>query len=175
MDSLEPDIVRIPRLRSARLLFRAFRPGDLDAVAAHFADPESTKFIPPMGRKDAWRVFGSCAGGWVINGAGWWAIETLDTHELVGMVGAFFRDGFADLELGWSVIRAFGGRGFATEAAQRMIQYVVEERTESRVIAVIDRGNDASVQVAVRSGLVFEAETQLYGNPIDRYARALTR
>ena len=175
MERLEPDIVRIPRLRSERLLFRAFRPDDFDAIAAHFAAPESTKFIPPRNRVDAWRIFNSCAGGWVVHGAGWWGLELRETQELVGLIGAFYRDGFTDLELGWGVFHAHGGRGYATEAAARVVQYVVEERTDPRVIAIVDKNNIASVQVAVRAGLVYDQEIPFLDGVIDRYVRVLTR
>jgi RimJ/RimL family protein N-acetyltransferase len=72
----------IPRLRTSRLLFREYRAADLDLFAAHFADPESTRYIGSSSRREAWRLFGSCMGAWVINGVGWWAVELLDAHEV---------------------------------------------------------------------------------------------
>jgi RimJ/RimL family protein N-acetyltransferase len=146
---------------------------DFDGFAAHVADSEATRFITALDRKDAWRVFGCATGMWLLQGAGWWAVEARDTGEVVGNVGAFFREGWPELELGWNTYRAFWGRGLATEAAGEAIRYAREVRKEKRVTALIDAKNAASLRVAASLGLTHEADTELWGKPVGRHVRCV--
>ena len=161
--------VTVPRLHTERFVLREYRPEDFEAFAAHLADPESMSHLNLSDRKTAWRVFGSHAGLWVLGGAGWWAIEKRDTGELVGNVGAFYRDPSPTLEIGWNTYKAFWGQGVAGEAAQAMLRHVFEVRHEPRVRALIDAGNLASIRVAERLGLRYGGDTELNGRMTGAY------
>ncbi|KAF1003408.1 MAG: hypothetical protein GAK28_04693 [Luteibacter sp.] len=161
--------VTVPRLQTERFVLREYRPDDFEAFAAHLADPESMQHLNLSDRKTAWRVFGSHAGLWVLGGAGWWAIEKRDTGELVGNVGAFYRDGDPTLEIGWNTYKAFWGQGIAGEAARAVLDYVFDVRRESRVHALIDDGNRASIRVAENLGLSYGGETAFNGKTTGTY------
>lgn len=164
-------MVSIPRLHTTRLILREYRMQDFEAFAAQLSDPEATKFIDRADRRTAWRVFAGQMGLWLLQGAGWWAVEVRDTGEHVGIVGAFFREGSPDMEIGWSTYRAFWGKGFASEAAAEAVRYALEVRGEPRVTALIESNNAASLRVAARLGMRHDADTELFGKPIGRYAR----
>ncbi len=164
-------VVSIPRLHTTRLILREYRMQDFEAFAAQLSDPEATKFIDRADRRTAWRVFAGQMGLWLLQGAGWWAVEVRDTGEHVGIVGAFFREGSPDMEIGWSTYRAFWGKGFASEAAAEAVRYALEVRGEPRVTALIESNNAASLRVAARLGMRHDADTELFGKPIGRYAR----
>jgi RimJ/RimL family protein N-acetyltransferase len=160
-----PAIV-VPRLQTRRLLLREYRVGDFEAFAAHLADPESMTFLDLEDRRTAWRIFACHAGLWLLDGAGWWSAELRDTGHVVGHVGAFFREGWPGMEIGWNTYRAFWGRGFASEAAAEVVRHAFEVRKEPQIRALIDPGNGPSLGVAQRLGMHQEAETQLFGKPI---------
>jgi RimJ/RimL family protein N-acetyltransferase len=164
--------VSIPHLKTARLTLREFRMGDFDAFAAHLQNPVASAFISQADRKDAWRIFGCATGMWLLQGAGWWSVEVRETGQLVGTVGAFFREGWPEMEIGWNTYQAFWRRGFASEAAGEVLRYALEVRKERRVTALIDPGNTASLRVAAHLGMKHESDTELWGNPIGRYWRA---
>jgi RimJ/RimL family protein N-acetyltransferase len=170
MDRSPP--VSVPRLKTPRLTLREYRMEDFETFAENLQDPAATKFIGGSDRRTAWRIFGCQVGLWTLQGAGWWAIELNETGKPVGTVGAFFREGWPEIELGWTVYRSHWGRGIATEAAAEAVRHSFEVRGEKRVTALIDAGNAASLKVAERLGLVREAEVELYGTPVGRYARA---
>ncbi|UPG96613.1 GNAT family N-acetyltransferase [Luteibacter aegosomatissinici] len=163
--------VSVPRLQTERFLLREYRPEDFEAFAAHLSDPESMTHLNVSDRKLAWRVFGSHAGLWLLGGAGWWAIERKDTGELVGNVGAFFRDGMPGMELGWNTYRTFWGQGVAPEAAAAVLAYAFDVRREPRVHALINADNRASIRVAERLGLRYHADTELNGKMTGKYTR----
>jgi RimJ/RimL family protein N-acetyltransferase len=161
----------VPHLQTERLLLREFRREDFDAFADHFADPVSAAHLIPTDRQTAWRIFCSCAGLWLIHGAGWWAVEERRTGQLVGNVGAFFREESPVMELGWNTYRAFWGQGFANEAAAAALHYALEVRGEPKVRALISATNESSLRVARRLGLTHEADTEIYGKAVGSYTR----
>jgi RimJ/RimL family protein N-acetyltransferase len=164
-----PPVV-VPRLRSARLHLRELRAPDFEMFAVHHADPESTAYTGGvLERRLAWRSFCSCAGGWMIHGAGWWALEDLGSGRIVGAVGAFYRATAPDLEAGWLLFREFWGQGYAVEAVGRVIEHAFDVRGVPRVTATIDHGNARSQRVATRLGFEPVEDTELFGKPVGRW------
>jgi RimJ/RimL family protein N-acetyltransferase len=163
--------ISVPHLQTDRLLLRAYRREDFDAFAANAADPVSSAHIGSADRHAAWRVFCSHTGLWLLHGAGWWAVEDRHTGQLIGNVGAFFREESTVMELGWNTFRAFWGQGYANEAAAATLQYAFEIRGEPKVRALIAPANASSLRVAGRLGLTYEAETEVYGKAIGCYTR----
>ncbi|QWT21539.1 GNAT family N-acetyltransferase [Bacillus sp. NP157] len=159
----------VPRLETARFHLREYRPGDFEAFAAHLADPESMTHLNLSDRKTAWRVFGSHAGLWLLGGAGWWAIEDKATGQVLGNVGAFFRDGFETLEMGWNTYRTAWGKGVAREAGAAALAYALDVRREAKVQALISDANEASKRVAARLGFRYEGEVLLNGKTTGCY------
>lgn len=161
----------VPYLYTERLMLREYRREDFDAFAAHVADPVSAAHLGLADRHAAWRIFCSQAGLWLLHGAGWWAVEEKKTGRLVGNVGAFFREESTVMELGWNTYRAFGGQGFASEAAAAAVNHALEIRREPKVRALIASANESSLRVAGRLGLAYEAEIEMYGKAVGVYTR----
>jgi RimJ/RimL family protein N-acetyltransferase len=164
-------ITSVPYLHTERLTLREYRREDFDLFAAHVADPVSAAHLVPADRHAAWRIFCSQAGLWLIHGAGWWAVEEKETGQLVGNVGAFFREESTVMELGWNTYRACWGRGFANEAAAAVLKHALEIRREPKVRALIASANVSSLRVAMRLGLTHEADTEIYGKSVGIYTR----
>ncbi|WP_176654245.1 GNAT family N-acetyltransferase [Duganella hordei] len=166
-----PFTISVPRLETERLTLREYRREDFDLFADHLMNSESSVHLGQADRQTAWRIFSSHAGLWVIHGAGWWAVEDKQTGQLIGNVGAFFREQSTVMEIGWNTYRAFWGKGIASEAAAAVLNYAFEVRREPKVRALIASGNDSSRRVADRLGMAYEMEVELYGNSIDSYIR----
>jgi RimJ/RimL family protein N-acetyltransferase len=165
-------LTSIPILHTKRLLLREYRRADFDVFAAHLADPVISAHLGHADRQAAWRIFCSQAGLWLIDGAGWWAVEERETGRLVGNVGAFFREDAAVMELGWNTYRDFWGRGFANEAAAAALNHALEVRREAKVRALIASDNASSLSVARRLGLTLEAHTEIHGKAVGIHTRA---
>lgn len=171
-----PFAISVPHLQTERLMLREYRREDFDKFADHFADhfanPVGSAPFAPADRHTAWRIFCSHAGLWLIHGAGWWAVEERQTGQLVGNVGAFFREDSMVMELGWNTYSAYWGQGFANEAAAAALRYAFEIRREPTVRALIASSNAPSLRVAQRLDLTYEAETEMDGKAIGIYTRA---
>ena len=161
----------VPYLHTERLLLREYRRNDFDAFAAHLADPVSSAHLVQADRHAAWRVFCSQAGLWLLHGVGWWAVEEKETGQLVGNVGAFFREDCPVIELGWNTFRASWGQGFAHVSAAAVLYHALDIRREPKVRALIASANESSLRVAKRLGLAYEAETEIYGKAVGMYSR----
>ena len=131
-----------------------FRDSDTDAYAEMVADPEVMRFLGgnPVSRMEAWRNMAMIVGHWQLRGYGMWAAEERTSGELVGRIGCWRPEGWPGVEVGWTLRRAFWGRGFATEAARASLDYAFEKLSQTRVISLIAPENFASIRVAERLG-----------------------
>ena len=161
--------VSVPRLTTPRLLLREYRASDFDAFAANLADPAATQFVKGApDRRTAWRMFSAGAGLWMLHGAGWWAVELRETGELIGQVGAFFRETSPDLEVGWTLHPKFWRRGLGTEAAK--VAHGFERRDARRIVAHISTANLASIKVSRNLGMHYEKDVPLFDETVGLYA-----
>lgn len=154
----------IPKIRTERLILRAFQEDDLDPFAAMVADPEiiskATYHGKVMNRTQAWNWLCMMLGHWQMRGFGIWGVEEIESGQLIGRVGLQFLDWFDDVELVWMLRSASWGNGYATEAARAAIEYGFEEKALSRIAAVINIENQPSRRLAERLGMICEKEIE---------------
>jgi RimJ/RimL family protein N-acetyltransferase len=115
---------------------------------------------------DTWRHLAMILGHWHLRGFGMWGVEELATGKLVGRVGFHEPDGWPAFELGWTIGRAWWGKGYATEAAKRCLEYAFKEMQREHVISLIDPENVNSIRVAERLGETLEGETEVGGHRV---------
>jgi RimJ/RimL family protein N-acetyltransferase len=146
-----------------RLLLRTFHIGDVDAMAAIFADPQGHPFGPgPKTRKwtEQW-VLGCLDHYYQQWGFGPWAVVGRAQRELIGFCGLSLHedfDGRREVELGYRLARAWWGKGLATEAAAAVRDVAFDELGLERIVSRIDPRNTASCRVAEKIGMRLERE-----------------
>lgn len=148
-------MIEIPTLETERLRLTALADRHFEAYASMLADASSTRFVgdgEPLDRMNAWRSMAMLLGHWSLRGYGMWAIELKDTGEFVGRVGLHNPEGWPDLELGWMLMPAQRGKGYATEAGRAALAHAFSALHASRVISLIRLENSASERVARRLG-----------------------
>ena len=154
-----------PTLRTERLVLRPFADADLDDYLALMNAPEvqrSLRMPAPLSRTDAWRSMAMWLGQWELRGSGHWALE-VPGGPVIGRAG-LHRPEIADwpgLEVGWTLHPEWWGRGYATEAGRRALEYAFEDRGAEEVVSVILPGNHASQRVAARLGLTWSEDRVL--------------
>lgn len=155
-------------LETDRLRLRLFRETDLDAYAEMCADPEVMRYLGsgPMNRAEAWRNMAMVMGHWSLRGFGLWAVEEKEGGELAGRVGCWRPEGWPGLEIGWTLRRAFWGRGYATEAARASLDFAFNQLGQSHAISMIHGENAASIRVAERLGMRLEGGANLMGHAV---------
>jgi RimJ/RimL family protein N-acetyltransferase len=93
-------------------------------------------------------------------------VEEKGTGKLVGRVGCLYPIGWPAFEVGWTLARDSWGRGYATEAAQRVLAYAFTELDRDHLISLIAPENVASIRVAERLGEKVEGQTELLGKEV---------
>lgn len=170
----------VPQITTERLLLREARRDDFDAFASIVMDPERPTPPGPVDRRTAWRIFAAGQGHWVVDGIGFWSMEERASGAFVGSIGAFLREpppgptetDAGDLELGWSLVARFRGKGLATEAARAIVDHVLEAKKPPRVVAYIDHDNPSSIRVAEKIGMRYQREVAFYETRLRRYVLA---
>jgi RimJ/RimL family protein N-acetyltransferase len=123
---------------------------------------------PPISTVDEARAMVDDAiRDWRAEGLGPFVLETATDAQVVGQAGLMIFDArdwtastwadagaHAQPELGWALIRAHWGRGYATEAAAAIRDWAYESRAVDRLVSLISPDNVRSRRVAERLGAV---------------------
>ncbi|MBX2806220.1 MAG: GNAT family N-acetyltransferase [Hyphomicrobiales bacterium] len=158
--------MNVTELETERLKLRGWRESDLGPLAAFYADEESARFLGGVRERDiVWRALAAYVGHWGLRGYGFWALEEKTTGDFAGWCGLWFPEGWPEPEIGWGLMPAARGKGYATEAARRARQFAYGELGWTTAISFIDAKNNASRAVAERLGARPDGEMELFGNP----------
>jgi RimJ/RimL family protein N-acetyltransferase len=142
-----------PTLETERLRLRPPGAEDFDAWAVMIADPEPMRFLGgAQPRPQAWRNICMFAGAWVVRGFSQFSIIEKSTGRWIGRAGPWRPDGWPGNEIGWAFDRSAWGKGYATEAAARCVDWAFETLGWDEVVHPIDPANAASIAVARRIG-----------------------
>ncbi len=158
-------MTQVPVLETERLIMREISSSDIDAFAAFFAADESRFLGGPVDREKAWRKLSLFAGQWSLNGFGEWALEVRESGEFAGLCGPWYPEGWPEQEIAWALMLGHYGKGYATEAANRALQFAYQNLGWTTAISLIDRANTASIRLAQRLGAKFERECPVHGSP----------
>jgi RimJ/RimL family protein N-acetyltransferase len=161
---------RLPIFRTARLTIRARDWDDLEACIAMDRDPEVTRFLPgPWSDPAAHRAFVEERIRHVYPaGMGYWSI--IAPEGFVGWILLAPWDLHGpQIEIGWRLVRAAWGRGYATEAARPVLEHALNTLKLTEVIADIDPANKASINVALKLGFRPTGSVRYYGHTFARY------
>jgi RimJ/RimL family protein N-acetyltransferase len=161
-------------LVTARLKLRPPIQADLDGWAAFDADPVATRFFGgPKSRETSWDGMALSAGMWALRGCGLFSVIEAETGQWIGRVGPWVPEAPSRAEVGWAILPAFWGRGYASEAAAAAVGWTFSHLDWSEALHRIDTGNQASIAVAERIGSCWlRTEINADGQPIEIYGQA---
>jgi RimJ/RimL family protein N-acetyltransferase len=173
-------------LRTERLLLRRFREADLPALLAYRNDAGLARFQSwgvPFGEDEA-RAFIAEMQAAPLR-ATWSGLQiAVALAERDELVGDLYLGAGGDLRqavLGYTLARAYHGRGYATEAARGLLAFVFGDLALHRVTATVDTRNTASVALLERLGMRREGQflqayyDEAYAEWTDEYQYALLR
>ena len=90
---------------------------------------------------------------------------------LIGHCGLLVQtvDDILELEIGYSLLPAFWGRGYAHEAAKKCQDFAFNNKLAESLISIISKTNIPSQSVATRNGMTIEKSTNYNGNEVFIY------
>ncbi len=149
-------------LETERMWLRQFTRDDIDALVALDSDPEVMRYLnggvstprAVVENEVLPRFLDSYAHG---DGYGVFAAIEKATGEFLGWFGFQPREGAeaGEIELGYRLLRAAWGKGYATEGARALIRRGFTELGMQRVMATTYQDNLPSRRVMERAGLRF--------------------
>lgn len=154
-------------LATSRLHIRPLHILDHQPLMGVFGDPEVMRFGDGA-QDEAW------AYAWLTaaiaheqrHGFSPYAVVDHGRTAVIGYCGLFFFpdvNGKPEVELGYRLIRSAWGRGYATEAATAVRDYAFGALRLTRLIALIDPQNTASIRVAEKLGMRHEQDVRFPG------------
>jgi [ribosomal protein S5]-alanine N-acetyltransferase len=90
------------------------------------------------------------------HGFGLYRVELGDSGEPIGICGLLRRPQLDDVDLGFALLPRFWGRGYAIEAARRVLRHAWEDVALLRVVAITTPDNRGSIRVLESLGMTFE-------------------
>ncbi|KEI70549.1 GNAT family N-acetyltransferase [Endozoicomonas elysicola] len=163
----------IPTLETDRLILRGFNEQDVEPYAQMCADPEVMKYIgtgQTLSSEESWRGLAMLIGHWELRRFGMWAVEEKLSGQFVGRVGLYNPEGWPGIEVGWALAREYWGKGYATEAAHRSVQWGFENTGADALISLIIPENTASINVSERIGQRFSKAITIKGVNANLYS-----
>lgn len=162
----------VPKLEfdSERLSYRPLSEEDVDLAIELWTDPEVTKYVGGPYPEESLineqsiytrRCCNGCIGIWVLTNKR--SGERIGTAILLPMpveiddtdwdlvVGDDIPEG--EIEVGYIFKKSAWGKGYATEACKRLIQFAFEDSPLTEIVASTDHDNLASQNVLLKSGM----------------------
>jgi ribosomal-protein-alanine N-acetyltransferase len=97
---------------------------------------------------------------------GLWFIETKNEQEIIGFVGLWYFFNESQPQLAYALLPKATKKGYATEAATKILDYCFNELGYQYLVASSDKPNLESHRVAQRLGMRKVEERIINGNPI---------
>ena len=154
-------------LETARLVLRHFTADDVDNIVGLDSDPEVMRYITGGRPTPRAEIVDVVLPFWLAyyeqdNGHGFWAAVDKATGQYLGWFHfrprpdgppAGYTAGDAGVELGYRLLRAAWGRGYATEGSRALIDKGFTELGVERVYAETMAVNTGSRRVMEKAGL----------------------
>ena len=150
-------------LETNRLILRHLVPDDLDCLFALYSDPDIRRYFP-----DGTLTYEETKEEleWFLNGhpkhpeLGLWATIHKESGQFIGRCGLlpWTIEGRNEVEVAYMIAKEYWGQGLGSEAAAAILQYGFGQLGLSRLICMIDPGNNSSRRVAEKIGMTLEKE-----------------
>ncbi|MBL8122693.1 MAG: GNAT family N-acetyltransferase [Pyrinomonadaceae bacterium] len=152
-------------IETERLKFRRLTFDDLPLLIEQRSDPEVNKYLGGTRLQNPEAIekrlkfyiscyekfgFGNCVMIWKEDG------------RVIGTAGLQPLEDSGEIEVGYSMIKEFWGRGIGTEAARGWLEYGFNVAGLERIVAVAMVGNAASRRIMEKLGMRFEKDEMHY-------------
>ena len=159
-DTLYKLFSHIPTLETERLVLRGLRVSDAEDMYDYARRPSVTQYLPwnPHADVAETREYLVYVGQRYRTGDFYdWAVVDKASGRMIGKCGFTSFDCPNDAaEIGYVLSPAFQGRGLATEAVRRVLDFGFTELGLHRIEAHFMEGNTASLRLMERLGMRFE-------------------
>lgn len=159
------DRIDIPTLETERLLLLPPDESHLpDWADGFFADPDVARYIskrPLTPLQRAERALRVARATWAARGIGGWVMADKNSGSFLGAINIEPWDDTEELEIGYGLVPAAWGMGYATEAVRAAVGYAFAVAGVPRLSARVVAANTASSNVLLKLGFAVIDERPL--------------
>lgn len=166
-------------LETKRLTLRRIEEGDAAFMLGLLNEPSFLQYIGDRGvrTEDDARAYirNGPLASYTKFGFGLWLVLRKEDDAPIGICGLLKRDTLPDVDVGFALRPGYWSRGYAFEAAAGVLRHAVAAFGLSRVAAIVQADNQASIHLLTKLGFQFERDIEWPGTAaeIHLYARAL--
>lgn len=157
-------------LETERLIIRPLEYKDLEDLFEINSDKEVVKYVYSLSRKETdfpkeknLEYIQQVIEEWKKEKPLFYefSIELKEINKMIGHVCIYYSENINEVELGWVFNRRFHKKGYATEAANKIIEFAIKQLNVNRFIARCDERNLASSTLIKKLGFILK-ESGLY-------------
>lgn len=158
-------------LETDRLFLRPLVASDADAIYALRSDAEIMRYIrEPQNRRETEKWIRLVSSRWEKDRLGFCGVVEKKSGALTGWCGVWRLSETDEVEIGYAIAKQFWRRGFATEAAEVLLQYAFAHIKPDVITAVAAPENAASRRVMEKIGMKYVRLDEFYERQLVQYA-----
>ncbi len=159
-------------LETDRLFLRKLEDYDIDEIFKMRSDPDIMRYIrkPQTERDESFAWIEMISAKWETENIGFCGVIEKKSKRFVGWCGLWQLAETKEIEVGYAINKEFWGKGYATEAANRVLQYGFQQLHLDRIVAVAFPENEASQNVMKKLGMEYVGLGKFYDNELVQYA-----
>jgi [ribosomal protein S5]-alanine N-acetyltransferase len=134
---------KIMRLETKRLILRNFKESDLNDFFDFMSSESTAKYevFEPYSRDECQQKIKKFIGN-----DNYLAIELIDERKVIGLFN-FSEESYNSYEIGFDINEKYTRQGYATEAGEKVLEYIFFKLTARRITAGVTEGNIASCKL----------------------------
>lgn len=143
-------------IETERLILRETNINDFDDLFAILSDPETMKHYPaPYDKAKVERWINWCLKSYQKYGFGLWAVTLKNSGKYIGDCGLSMQmiEGEQLPEIGYHLNKGYWNRGYATEAARAVKDYIFKNYSFDALYTYTSKTNVPSIKVALKNGM----------------------
>ena len=145
-------------VRTARMLLRQWRDEDAEPLAAIYAQSAYRGHMPALDLEQTRQQIERFRSRWRDDGLGHWAAADVESGRLIGRIGLLRHHDWpleqSPVEVGWTLDRAWWGRGLATEGGEASVALWRDVLVDdARLLSITTPANSRSRAVMHRLGM----------------------
>lgn len=166
-------ITRKPLFETERLVLREFDLEDAPFILELLNSPGWLANIGDRGVKTLDEARNYLTDGPMASfeqhGFGLAMVALRDSGEGIGMCGLIKRESLPHVDIGYALLPAFMGQGYAFEIASATVDYARVQHGLRRLVAITDPKNAASIKLLEKLGMQWVQEVQMRPDDIMLY------
>lgn len=148
----------IESLETERLILRQWKNSDVEKFAQMNQDQRVIEFLRgAMSLEDCRKFIKKVEKHFEQYGFGLWAVEVKNSEEFIGFVGLNVPDFEAHftpcVEIGWRLAYEYWNKGYATEAAKKVLEVTFRNCDLKEIVAFTAKNNLRSIAVMEKIGM----------------------